>query len=271
MYLFLSYRLKRLNRSVRARLTLAFPRSNLLLATPTPLFTMEYSGGMQSKTLIIFLPGIDDLAEDFERRGVIEDMRRQGIVADAVAIDAHYGYYAEKAIFERITDDVITRARAAGYEDIWLAGVSLGGFGAAMYAARHPSHIQGLMLFAPYLGNNALIKEIIDAGGIKSWQPGEIANGNYQRALWAWLKDYLEKDIPALPIYIGYGLNDKFAPANALVAENLPQDRVFAIAGGHDWRTWKKIWQSFLQTWKKPIGEMHTEHMPPVRSPASSE
>src|SRR5687767_2362347 len=101
------YRLKRINRGLLARLTILLPRFGALRATPTPLVKMEYPGGTQSKTLIIFLPGIDDLAEDFERRGVIDDMRRLGVTADAVAVDAHYGYYAERAIFERVTDDVI--------------------------------------------------------------------------------------------------------------------------------------------------------------------
>jgi pimeloyl-ACP methyl ester carboxylesterase len=207
---------------------------------------MEYSNDAQGKRLIIFLPGIGDLAEDFERRGFIDELRRRDIAADAVAVDAHYGYYAERVIHERMADDVIASACAAGYEDIWLAGISLGGFGAASYAARHPSHIKGLLLLAPYLGSGTLISEIADAGGMKNWEPGNIPESDYQRALWMWFKGHLASENPALQIYLGYGVGDMFARAHGLLAEVLPQDQVFSIPGGHDWRTWKKIWRSFL-------------------------
>lgn len=246
----LAYRLKRLERRVLARLTLAVPRLRPLMATAQPLVKIEYRGAAQSTAVIIFLPGIDDLAEDFERRGVIDDMRRQGVAIDAVAVDAHYGYYAEEVIFERMTDDVIAWARDAGYRRIWLAGISLGGFGAALYAAHHSSHVDGLILLAPYLGDDALIEEIVQAGGVHRWHPGHVGAGDYPRFLWAWFKRHVGRHGKQLPIFIGYGTRDKFARANALLAEHLADDRKFAIAGGHDWRTWKKIWRLMLKNWK---------------------
>ena len=247
----LSYRFKRLNRSVLAKLALLAPGLGTLTAAPVPLMTLEY-GGRESRTLMIFLPGIEDVAEDFERRGFIREMRREGIAADAVAVDAHYGYYAKKSIFERITDDVIASAHATGYEEIWLVGISLGGFGAASYAARHrSSRISGIVLLAPYLGDKTLIKEIADAGGVKGWEPGHVAPSDFQRDLWAWFKHYVSERKPALPIYVGYGMHDMFCHANALLADVLPCDRVFAIPGRHDWHTWKQIWRMFLVQWAK--------------------
>jgi pimeloyl-ACP methyl ester carboxylesterase len=242
----LRYRLKRLKRSVLAKMAVVSPRFLPLLATPAPLVKMEYRGSEQSKTLIIFLPGIDDLAEDFERRGFIDDMRRHGIAADAVAIDAHYGYYAARVIHERMTDDVLASARAAGYEKIWLAGVSLGGFGAASYASRNVSQVTGLILLAPYLGGAALIREIAGAGGMKNWEPGNVSQDDYQRALWKWFKHHFTNDTPALRIYLGCGTRDMFARAHALLAEVLPEEQVFVIPGGHNWRVWKMIWQKLL-------------------------
>jgi pimeloyl-ACP methyl ester carboxylesterase len=246
----LSYRLKRLNRSVRAKLSLLAPRLDALRAS-APLLKLEYAGRKENRTLIIFLPGIDDVAEDFERRGFIHELRREGVAADAIAVDAHYGYYARRVIFERITDDVIASAHAAGYEHIWLVGASLGGFGAASYAARHVSHVSGVLLLAPYLGDKALIDEIADAGGLSRWDPGHVAESDFQRRLWAWFKHRFSEAGPALPIYIGYGAGDMFARANALLADALPNDRVFAIPGRHDWHTWKKIWRMFLVDWVK--------------------
>lgn len=229
-----------------ARMALFSRRFDPLLKTETPLAKMEYRSGARSENLVIFLPGIGDVAEDFERRGFIEDMWHHGIGADAVAVDAHYGYYASRSIHVRITEDVIDWARSSGYEKIWLAGISLGGFGAISYAALHASQLAGLMLFAPYLGNAELIDEIAKAGGVRNWGPGAFEKGNYQRALWAWLKNDLARHEPALPIYLGYGKSDKFEKANGLLAELLPDNRVYSIPGGHDWRTWKRIWHDIL-------------------------
>lgn len=250
----LSYRLRRLQRSVLAKMTLLAPRFGALKDAPVPLMRLEYSGGKRNRRLIIFLPGIDDLAEDFERRGFIHEMRRQGIAADAIAVDAHFGYYATRVIFDRITDDIIESAHASGYEEIWLVGISLGGFGAASYVARHVSPITGIVLFAPYLGDKKLIQEIADAGGLRQWEPGHVGHTDVQRSVWAWFKRHLSgtpERSPSPVIYIGYGARDMFARANELLAEILPPDRVFAIPGRHNWKTWESLWRMFLSQWSK--------------------
>jgi pimeloyl-ACP methyl ester carboxylesterase len=219
--------------------------------TAHPLRRLDYFLRAGQRNLIVFLPGIGDVAEDFFRRGFVQELERRGVPADAMAIDAHFGYYAARAIHGRLTDDVITSAHAMGYEKIWLAGVSLGGFGAASYAATHPDKVAGLVLFAPYLGPAALIEEISAAGGITHWEPGIVEGGDYQRALWAWFKQHLSptRDSP-MPIYLGYGQRDMFERANTLLSEILPEAQVFRVAGGHDWRTWKKIWRLVLSHWK---------------------
>lgn len=251
-YLF-RYRLKRWKRAALARLALRSPRFCPLLGAPGPLEKIEYRGHIQKNTLIIFLPGIDDLAEDFDRQGMIDAIRHHDVAADAVAIDAHYGYYAARVVHERITDDIIDSAHAAGYEQIWLAGISMGGFGAASYAALHPSRITGLLLFAPYLGNAPLIREIAVAGGLDNWEPGHVQEDDYPRAVWAWFKHRMAGETPGPKIYLGYGKKDIFARAHALLAAVLPQEQVVSIPGGHDWRTWKKIWRMLLVDWKDHV------------------
>lgn len=242
----IKYRTKRLKRGLLARLALAFRRFEPLLATPAPLARREFLHHQGGKNLMIFLPGIGDLAEDFERQGFIHAMREQGVTADALALDAHYGYYARRMIHDRMAEDAILRAREAGYERIWLAGVSLGGFGAASYAARFPSHVHGLVLLAPYLGDAGLIREIRAAGGLKAWKPGSFAADDYPRVLWQWLKRYASQATPRPRIYLGYGADDRFAAANALLGEALPAGQVVAIPGKHDWDTWQRIWKLFL-------------------------
>ena len=84
------------------------------------------------------------------------------------------------------------------------------------------------------------------------WTPGTVPERDHARRLWAWLKTHCTRDDRTPQIHLGYGKSDMFAEANALLAEALPADRVFAIPGRHDWRTWKKIWNAFLQSWEPP-------------------
>lgn len=249
MHSSLSYRLRKLQRGVLARMVLLSPGLAPALKTAARLPRLDFPGEEPGNDLVVFLPGIGDLAEDFVRNGFIADLRRHGIHADAVAIDAHYGYYASRAIHTRLAEDVIAAAQDAGYERIWLAGISLGGFGATSFAALHAPQLAGLLLLAPYLGGGELVKEITAAGGIRNWEPGEVQESDYTRAVWAWLKE--EHASPqALPIYLGYGKRDMFARANSLLAEVLPDTHVHSIPGGHDWRTWKTLWQQMLPVYK---------------------
>jgi pimeloyl-ACP methyl ester carboxylesterase len=243
------YHVRKLKRMAVARLAIFSRRFDPLLGSEAPMLRLEYQGNAHTHNLVIFLPGIGDVAEDFERSGFIEEMRRRRVVADAVAVDAHYGYYASRTLHARLTEDVIERAWAAGYRNIWLAGISMGGFGALSYAALHGAHIAGLLLFAPYLGNSALIDEIADAGGAAHWHPGSVAKSDVERALWVWIKAHLRKNRHALPIYLGYGKSDMFEKANAMLAELLPDEHVVSIPGRHDWRTWKRVWHAMLPKW----------------------
>jgi pimeloyl-ACP methyl ester carboxylesterase len=250
MRTYLTYRVKRLKRGIIAKSALLSPHVRARIMTERPLQRLDYFLREDRRNLIVFLPGIGDVAEDFFRRGFVQELERRGIAADAMAIDAHFGYYAARAIHSRLTEDVIASARTMGYENIWLVGVSLGGFGAASYAAMHPDKLAGIILFAPYLGPATLIEEISAAGGIMGWEPGHIVEGDYQRALWAWFKQHLSStEESPLPIYLGYGKRDKFEKANTLLSEVLPEGHVFPVSGGHDWRTWKKIWRMVLSRW----------------------
>jgi pimeloyl-ACP methyl ester carboxylesterase len=246
MYSELSYRLRKLKRGMLARMALLSSRFDPMLKTGAPLLRMDYPGGASSRNLIVFLPGIGDLAEDFERSGFIAALRRHGITADAVAIDAHYGYYASRAIHTRIAEDILASAHEAGYERVWLAGISLGGFGASSFAALQSSRVAGLLLLAPYLGSGELVNEIAAAGSVAQWEPGYIHQEDYPRVLWAWLKENHAEQQSRLPIYLGYGKSDMFAKANALLASVLPGTHVYSLAGGHEWQTWKKLWDRML-------------------------
>ena len=246
------WRLRRLERALRARLTLMRPGAPPLLGATGPLLRMEYPGPPQSRKLLVFLPGIGDLAEDFERHGFIDELRRVRPAVHAVAVDAHYGYYHSRTLFDRLTEDVLTAAQAAGFRQVWLAGISMGGFGAAAYAAHHAGRVAGLMLLAPYPGEAHVLDEIRAAGGLLQWQGGNGGEQDLSRRTWHWLREQAAGSGGETALWLGYGSGDRFATGDGLLRQALPPERGVVLPGGHDWRTWRKLWRAMLE--RDPFG-----------------
>ena len=197
---------------------------------------------------MVFLPGIGDVLEDFELNEFVQAVRKSARPADMLVADVHAGYYFRRSMLERLHKDVIEPAKLRGYTKIWLVGISLGGFGALLYAMENVSELHGLMLLAPYVGENNLINEISDAGGLASWNPGPVKADDYAYGIWRWLKhEYVNRNAnSSVEIYLGFGHRDRFARGNALLAAILPAERIVTTHGGHDWQTWRQVWRSFL-------------------------
>ena len=49
-----------------------------------------------------------------------------------------------------------------------------------------------------------------------------------------------------MPIHLGLGRQDRFADRHALLAAVLPAGDVDWVSGGHDWPTWRRLWDNFL-------------------------
>src|ERR671936_813894 len=190
--------LRRVRRTLACRLALYSDRALALLECSTPLATIAYTAGAARDALVVFLPGIGDFAEDFERQGFIAALAASGLAAGALAVD------------------VVLPARERGYREVWLVGISMGGLGALSYVVHYPDHISRALLLAPYLGEPHWIQEVTD-GEVRAAGPSS-SRGH-------------------------------FAPANALFARHLPARHVLAVPGGHDWRTWRRLWQAFLRSW----------------------
>lgn len=220
-----------------------------LRPTPVPVRTVSYPGLSevnQPRTLVVLLPGRRDSPEDFGRFDFPELAAKAGAQADMVAVEAHLGYYYNRTIVNRLHEDVIAPARKR-YDRIWLAGISLGGTGSLLYAAEYSENVDGILLLAPYLGEeDGVIDEVAAAGGLSGWKsPETLAPDDFQRRMWVWLKSGVQGKTP---IYLGYGREDYFARANGLLGKELPPERVFTVPGGHDWEAWKAVWEEFLAT-----------------------
>src|SRR3954452_9575941 len=214
-----------------------------------PLRTVSYPGGGKPATLVVLLPGRRDRPEDFGRERFPEIAARAGVKADMIAVDAHLAYYYDHTIVERLQEDVIAPARRR-YARIWLVGISIGGTGVLLYAQQHPGELNGLVVFAPYLGDDPLIREISAAGGLRGGKAAEpLAPDDFQRQVWVWLKGYeREPEWNKTPLYLGWGRSDGFARANGLAAQALLPGHTFTAPGGHGWRAWRNLWEQFVGT-----------------------
>ena len=209
-----------------------------------PLRTISHPGtGAAGGDLIVFLPGRGDQPEDFERRGLLAAARSAGLTADVLAVDAHLGYYQKRVIVDRLWEDVVVPARARGYRRLWFVGISLGGLGSLLLAQHHPDAPAGMLVLAPYLGEEGLSSEIESAGGLARWT-GAPSPDDF-RGLWGWLRgDAAGEARPRL--WLAYGESDRYAYGHRLLASALPRDRVLVTSGGHDWTAWNRLWAEFL-------------------------
>ena len=186
-------------------------------------------------TQMIWLPGAYQRAQDFEREGFARAVKRRGKPVDLLFLDLEMQHLNDGEAFERLRSEILAPARASG-ASIWLAGISLGGLVALDYASSHLDEIDGLCLFAPYLGNRMLINEIA-AAGLAAWDPGEIAESDAERRIWR----YIKTRIDSLPLFLGYGQGDRFSSALDLLAAALPANSVDVVDESHEWRTWTRL------------------------------
>jgi pimeloyl-ACP methyl ester carboxylesterase len=223
---------------------------------PVPAFVF-HPGRPGDATWAVLLPGRGGHPRDFERAGIPDAMVRAGFQGEIVGVDAHLAYYVKRTVIARIRDDVV--ARRPGRMP-WLVGVSMGGLGALLYEKTHPGEAAGLVLLAPFLGDNKIIAEIAAAGGLRSWEPGAIAQGDYQRELWLWIK---QGGLDRVPVFIGWGTEDRFAAADALLADALPHARRFTAPGGHLWTTWNVVFAGLLDAGALAVGGSIAEEVQP--------
>jgi len=192
-------------------------------------------------TLLVFLPGARDTHDDIFDFGAIDTLVESGLPWDVVAVDAHLGYYRQQTVLERIEGDVMPAARERGYERIWFTGPSLGGFGSLFYWCRtRDEDVEGIIAMAPFMGQNAIVDRVRQAGGIREWDPDTNVGQEHERQLWSCLQD-LPDERPE--IWLAYGTQDHLAPANEMLADILPAERVLTSDGEHLWVDWIPLWE----------------------------
>ncbi len=191
-----------------------------------------------------WLPGAYHAAQDFVSAGFAEAVRSRRADVDLIFVDMELAHVGDRGVLRSLRSDIVSPARAAGVS-IWLGGISLGGLIALGYAAAYPDELDGLCLLAPYLGSRMLAAEIAQAPGLAAWQPGELAETDEERRIWRYIKN---RRTDSAALHLGYGRADRFSSAHRLLAAALPADSVDVIDGGHDWPTWTRLWENFLDS-----------------------
>ena len=220
--------------------------------------TTKYIAGTGStKTLLVMLPGIRGNDKSFAKNDFITILESNDIDVDVLAIDAHFAYYKNKSLIDRLQQDVIKLAKQQGYENIWLLGISLGGLGSMLYTNQRPEDISGVILIAPYLGDKELLDEIKSYANLQEWLEyvKQINRENYKETIsekqrkiaqHLWLPLLQRKCYPQKPIYLLYGEKDKLKYSNDILATCLRKDRIVRMQGKHNWSTWKELWHKLL-------------------------
>src|SRR5262249_41055358 len=125
------------------------------------------------------------------------------------------------------------------------------GFGTLFYARAHTADITGVLALAPYLGERELIDEIYAQGGLASWKgPPRVdamTQDNSPREVWRWLQAVVRGQEHGPNAYLRFGETDKPAHADALLAQAPPENHVWVIPGAHDWDTWRRLFDRFIQ------------------------
>ncbi len=204
----------------------------------------EVRNDVRADTLIILLPGAYQQPEDFIAQGFVSALQTRKLPIDLIMAELSFSHIADRTALTEINDDLIQPAITAGYKNIWLAGISVGGYVAIAYANRYPAQLAGLLLLAPYPGNRITTGAIAAAGGIKVWKPAFIAEDDTELSNWNWLK--MHADCASIEVYLGYGADDRFAEGHLMMAQALPKNRVDRIDGEHTWPVWQRLWCNFL-------------------------
>jgi pimeloyl-ACP methyl ester carboxylesterase len=206
-----------------------------------PIATLLVPAQQSARKLVVILPGRADDLDALRRSGMSEAIQNVWPDADVLFAELTLSYYMQGRAPERLHEEVIAPARARGYREIWLGGASMGGMGVLMYERMHPGEANGLVLLAPYLGEDDLLNEIRDAGGIVQWDAGppqEVDSKTWQRELWRHLQTWSRDPKPAQRVWLAYGDRDRLRDAMPLLAPLLPADQVLVRDGGHTWTVW---------------------------------
>jgi pimeloyl-ACP methyl ester carboxylesterase len=208
---------------------------------PIPVKLIPAPQAAATHPLVIVLPGRGDDLDDLGKTGIAETIQKAWPQADVLLAGVTLPYYNEGHVQQRLHDEVIAPSRARGNREIWLTGASMGGMGTLLYEHDYPHDVTGIVLFAPYMGDPALVKEVAAAGGPARWdagpRPAALTGENYQREIWRVVQAW-QDPAEARRVWLVCGDGDRLLDAARIMAPLLPPGHFILVKGGHDWPMW---------------------------------
>jgi len=199
-------------------------------------------------SVLIMLPGALMTPQHMRAAGLFAEVAQRSLALDLIAPDLHAEGADNRLALQHLERDWLAPARER-YQRVWLGGISRGGQLALSCLAGSLGAIHGLCLLAPYAGGRITTNAIRRAGGLHAWQPAADQQSDPDVRLWTWLKTPL----PALPMFMGYGEQDRFADGMQMLAAQLPAATHVTVPGAHDWAAWLPLWQRFLGQGHFPV------------------
>jgi pimeloyl-ACP methyl ester carboxylesterase len=179
----------------------------------------------------------------------VDTLREADPATVVITPDAHFAYYRNRTVVERLYEDALRPAIETGAEEIWVVGISMGGAGALGLAQAHGDVIDRVLLLGPYMGGK-IAREISDAGGLGAWEEhaveGEGDRAAFFRRIWAWLDGYTVPGTERPDLHVGVGRDDRGFAASELLGVELPAGNFVAAEGGHDWSVWTPLFERFV-------------------------
>ena len=226
-------------------------------STGKPMKTLQYTGPKSDgKHLLVALRGIGGSIESFEQYGFIEALHEHYPEYDVIIPDAHFQFYRERIIDQRLRTEILLPAKAQGYETIWLVGTSLGGLGSLLSMAADDEQnkhlLSGAVLIAPISGSeefHALLEESMKTQKPITQEMLHEKDDKDLLPLWQWIL----KSGNAFEqgnIWLAYGRQDEYSGHN-LLATRLAASHVIAIDGNHRPKVFAELWKIVLT--KKPF------------------
>lgn len=208
--------------------------------------TERYLCGASS--VLVLLPGALMTPQHMVQAGLFSEVERRRVALDLIAPNLHAEGAENLAALRSLEDVWLVPARAR-YRAVWLGGISRGGQLALSCLASYAGLIDGLCLLAPYAGSRITTNAIRKAGGLDAWETGVTQSTDPDVRLWQSLKQPLE----SVPIFMGYGEQDRFADGMQLLARYLPTAAHCTVPGEHNWAAWLPLWCRFLDQGHFPV------------------
>jgi pimeloyl-ACP methyl ester carboxylesterase len=207
-----------------------------------PTIVETARAGRVAPTRVVMLSAAFTGPSDFVQHGFVRAVRERSLEVDLVFAGFSLEHVIDGSVFTRLREEIIVPACALR-STLWLGGISLGGYLALGCAECHPGELAGLCLLAPYLGSHLITGEIERAEGVEGWRPADPGNEDEDRRIWQFIGTLRTRP---LTVHVGLGREDRFGRRQQLLAAALTPSSVDIVAGAHDWPTWRRLWDRFL-------------------------